>query len=218
MCLSHLADSHIQVLYIPFRLIWKIRIRWTQKIALSVSLGLIVLTIVCTITRMSGIKTGRLFDSIDSIWETYWQFVAANLAIIMTAATAFRTFFVSRASNERVPEPAGSKDRWYTKGRLLLLSAFSLPSWRSKPKADVSGGDKNSNVAMELNHQIPRGTLTGIRTMINGNSRTKVENWQIMHSIDGGESEDSRPPSTKGVNAQAIKVQQHITLSFDEAC
>lgn len=166
---------------------------------------------------MSGIKTGRSFDSIDSIWETYWQFAAANLAIIMTAATAFRTFFVTRATKERVPEPAGLKKSWYTKGRRLLLSAFSLASRRSKPKADISGDDRNSNDAMELNYPIPRGTITAIRTIINGSSRTKVENSQIMHSMDGGESEDSWPPSTKGMNAQAIKVQQDITLRFDEA-
>lgn len=69
---------------------------------------------------------------------------------------------------------------------------------------------------MEFNHPIPHGTITGIRTIINDNSRTKVENSQIMHSMDGGESEDSWPPSTKGMNAQAIKVQQDITLRFDE--
>ena len=82
------------VLYIPTYLIWKIQTRWTQKLALACSLCLTVVTITFTITRASGIKfRGRL----DAIWEVFFQTIAAEIGMILTAVSAFRELFVSRA-------------------------------------------------------------------------------------------------------------------------
>ncbi|KAI9876909.1 MAG: hypothetical protein M1830_005310 [Pleopsidium flavum] len=205
------------ILYIPVRLIWRIKIRWTQKIALASSLCLTILTIMCTITRISGIHTGRTVKSVDSIWETYWQFIAANLALIMTAATAFRTFFVSRVKDREAQSPR-SMDPWYMKARRLLRSTFTPRTWRSKPSVDSSREGNRSDVPMELPYQFPGGTMTGIRTFIDGQGRTKVGDSQIMHSMANEEYDDSWPLSTNGRNTQVIKVQHDVTLRSDDAC
>ena len=170
----------------------------------------------CTITRISGIHTGRTVKSIDSAWETYWQFIAANIALIMTAATAFRTFFVFRAQ-EKGPQMAKPKDMWYTKSRRLLRSVFTIRSWRSKSKTNSFGDLSNVDLPISLSHKIPRGTMTGVRTFIIGQGRTKARGLQMMHSMVEEDSEDLWPHSGNGGSAPVIKVQREITLRSDDA-
>ena len=167
--------TSIAVIFIPCRLIWSVKLPWTQKLALAFTLCLTILTIMCTIIRIGGIRTGHAIKSIDSVWATYWQFVAANIAVTMTAATAFRTFFVSRSGDDQrhaqgVPDGV-FKETWYSKSLSLLRSAFSTRlwhSWRSK-NFQRDSGERNSgqdDAPLELTHRIPRATLTGMRTFI----------------------------------------------------
>ncbi len=188
-----------------------------QKIVLSASLCMTILTIICTITRIAGIRVGHTIKSLDSIWEIYWQFIAANVALTMTAATAFRTFFVSRIKDKRALSPA-SKDSWYTQTKRLLWSAFSLGSRRSQPHVDQSGSGGNSDGALELENQIPGGTMTGIRTFINGQGRTKLDSSQIMGSVIEGEYEDSYPLSKHSESTREINVRHEVFLTSEEAC
>ncbi|KAL8860684.1 MAG: hypothetical protein Q9178_003037 [Gyalolechia marmorata] len=173
MALDIVGD--LLIIAIPVRLIWSIKIRRTQKIALASTLCLTILTILCTIVRMAGIRTGRVINSIDSVWETYWQFVAAEIALTMTAATAFRTIFVSRgAEGRRVARAAPELDQkgiWYTKSRKFLHSILSTRlwySWRSR-KSSGTRDDRHGDwegTAMGLRQEVPRATMTGMRTFI----------------------------------------------------
>ena len=207
----------IQVLVIPFRLIWSIKIRRMQKIVLSASLCMTILTIICTITRIAGIQIGHTIRSLDSVWEIYWQFVAANVALTMTAATAFRTFFISRVKDRRMLSPR-SKDSWYTKSKRLLWSAFSLRSWRSQPQAEHSGSGGNSDGALELENQIPHGTMTGVRTFINGHGRTKLQNSRTLGSTVDGDYEDLHPLHEHTQSTREITVQHDVVFTSEEAC
>ena len=195
---------------------------WTQKIALSSCLCLTILTIICTITRISGIHTGRTVPSIDSVWGTYWQYVAANVALTMTAATAFRTFFVVR--KDGVQNLPAYRNSWYTRGKLLLqsasrfLSILSRPrSSRSKSKTNSAEADENANDFLELRHEIPRGTMTGVRTFISGQGKTTAGHSRIMETMAEGEFEDTWPLSYSR-EAGGIKIQQHVISSVDYAC
>lgn len=193
--------TFMKVIFIPCRLIWSVKIRWTQKVALISTLCLTVLTIMCTIVRIAGIHTGRTVKSIDSVWETYWQFIAANIALTMTAVTAFRTFFVSRGAEDRRHPDPGSKENWYSKGRRLLRSVFSTRLWysrRSKSSSRTPGGPPSSwdDAPMELKQDIPRATLTGMRTFINGRKLTpRDRESQIMRSVGEEEYQDDWPLS-----------------------
>lgn len=186
------------------------------------TLCLTILTIACTIARISGIHTGRTVSSIDSVWELYWQFIAANVALTMTAATAFRTFFVVRKDGG--PQSPSSQNSWFLRGRHFLRSAFSHPfslfqsrRGRSKLSGSSSGSEGNHNAPMELYHNIPRGTMTGIRTIISGQGRTAAGHSQVMSTMVEEEFEDTWPLSDSR-NARGIKVQQDITLGSDDAC
>lgn len=82
---------------IPIGLIWKIRVDWTQKLALGSSLCLTFVLVALSITRVAGLKYHR---EVDLIWETYWQSMSAELGVFLAAASAFRTFFVSQKQNK----------------------------------------------------------------------------------------------------------------------
>ncbi len=62
-------------------MLWKIRIRWTQKIAVGCSLCLTVVMITLTIIRASGLRYG---NTIDSVWEVYWQIMSAEYVLSRT--------------------------------------------------------------------------------------------------------------------------------------
>lgn len=157
----------------------------------------------CTIVRIAGIHTGRSIKSIDSVWETYWQFIAANIALTMTAATAFRTFFVSRNAEDRGHRSPdhGSREIWYSKGRRLLRSVFSTRlwySWRSKDSRRVPDdqGSAWDSAPLELRPNIPRATLTGMRTFINGRKVSRLDREsQLMRTVGSDEFQDHWPLS-----------------------
>ena len=159
--------SHIQVLYIPMRLIWKIQIKWTQKLALTVSLCLTVLMVVLTITRISGLT----FDgNFDTIWETYWLILAAEVGIVLTSVAAFRAFFVYRSNrnHDRAMQPPRASMQWYHQEKRYLKQKFSFSLWQSNSRVQESsrGNEANEDDELPLSNlaDIPRAHITGFRT------------------------------------------------------
>jgi hypothetical protein len=105
MLTAKLHSYHLKDLLIPIRIIWKVRIRRRQKLALSCSLCLTIIMIVVTVMRLVGLRRGRV---LDVLWEIYWQFVAAEVGLILTAAAALRTLFVVRAPSPLVAAAAAA--------------------------------------------------------------------------------------------------------------
>ncbi|OGM45358.1 hypothetical protein ABOM_005551 [Aspergillus bombycis] len=87
------------ILAIPIHIIWKIRVPRSQRIILTASLCLTVIMIVLSIVRVSGLASR---DIVDTIWETYWQFLSAEEGVFLVAAVSFRSFFVAQ-SRSRIP-------------------------------------------------------------------------------------------------------------------
>lgn len=142
--------SDILVVSIPIALLWRVRIDVRQKIGLGVSLCLSLIMVVTAIIRISGIKLAN--GAIDIVWEAFWVQQECSIAVIMMSVSAFRSFFVPHASRNNSPDPAKPSSFWRKK--LLLLK----PSLSAKDNLD---GDN------EL-PQIPRATLTGMRSAIRG--------------------------------------------------
>jgi len=65
--------------------------------------------IVVTIIWVSGVLIG---DKVDGVWESYWLILSAEVGIIMTAVTAFCTFFVACSKHQRGQSP-GEQTHWY---------------------------------------------------------------------------------------------------------
>ena len=208
-----LIGTSLSVIFIPVRLIWSVKVRWTHKVALASTLCLAVLTIVCTITRIAGMHTGRTIKSIDSIWGTYWQYVAANIALTMTAATAFRTFFVSRATNNhhhQIRDGESENSSWYIKGRNMIRSVFATSFRRSK-RSTCTSDQSSSNfedVPRELRQAIPSATMTGIRTYISGKNKGNDGMSQVMQSRN--DVRDDWPLSNPVY--QGITVQEDLEM------
>lgn len=106
------------------------------------------------------------------------------------------------------------------KTKRLLRSA--LHSWRFKPEAgsSVSGEIGKDISPLELEHQIPRGTMTGIRTVISVHGKMKAPTSQVMHSVVDEEYGDSWPlhhlSAEQEESTRAIKVQRDVTMIGEE--
>jgi len=81
-------------LVIPVIIIWKIRIRLAQKIAISLTLCLTTVMIAISIVRIAMLeRNGKL----DLALGTYLIAIEAETGLTLVAATAFRTLYVSKA-------------------------------------------------------------------------------------------------------------------------
>lgn len=110
--------------------------------------------IVVTIIRVSGLHH-RKADAVDLVWGIYWQWVEACIAITMVSLTAFRSFFIQHSSRNQSP----LKQPWYAGFKAVMIN--------HKP----SGQKANTRQWP----QIPRGTLTGVKTFIDGRRATDEE-------------------------------------------
>lgn len=136
------------------------------------SLCLIVVMTILTIIRVSGVVLG---DKVDGVWESYWLILNAEVGIIMTAVTAFRTFFVARSKQRRGQSP-GERSHWYDQSKRLLLRTFSITRWRSKSGEESSRGYKahqnDQDLFVQALPNVPRAHMTGVRTFIDAQGRT----------------------------------------------
>jgi hypothetical protein len=181
------------VLYIPVHLIWRIKVRWTQKFLLAISLCLTVFVIAVTLVRASGLRAG---SNIDSVWKVYWSFIAAEVGLIMAAATAFRSIFVARAS-ERAQAEHNKEWEWhYQKKRLLrrvlpftAKGSTTLPSFNTKRVG-----------------RIPRGTMTGLKTFFSRFDRATNVTGQPTANTAVGNDELGWPlnPSVTRVSHERV--------------
>lgn len=87
---------------IPLLLLWKPKIKRSQKIFVGIFLCLSIGMIVIAIMRLSG---HRFLDRyVDVQWEVIWIEIEANIAVIMVSITAFRSLLGLKALNSRKKE------------------------------------------------------------------------------------------------------------------
>ena len=148
------------VLHIPFQLIWKVKIKLSQKLTLACSLCLTTVVITFTVTRVGGLKW---HDKLDVLWEVYFQVVAAEVGLILVSMTAFRALFVSRAArNQHSPQKGPSS---WVKSRYFLKNLLDPRRWMSKYSRTMTGGQKDATTQGTSNGKlpsIPGATVTGI--------------------------------------------------------
>ncbi|MCJ1269362.1 hypothetical protein MMC22_009254 [Lobaria immixta] len=139
---------------IPLLLLWKAKIKRSQKIFVGIFLCLSIGMIVIAIVRLSGLRV--LDRYVDVQWEVFWLEIEANVAVIMVSITAFRSLLGLKALKSRK-----EKERvWYLYRRRLPFSKGDK-TWESQ----LNGHRLPS---------IPGATLTGIRTFIRGDRESKM--------------------------------------------
>ncbi|KAI4237997.1 MAG: hypothetical protein L6R40_005808 [Gallowayella cf. fulva] len=179
------------ILYIPINLIWKVQLKRRQKIPLALSLCLTGVVILVTITRIAGIKIN---GQIDSVWESYFLIVAAEIGTLLASVFTYRAFFVSHRKGDvnKARRASGAPGRhWYTSKMELIRGVFHpISSWRSKAKGqstpDEHIEDQHGHFGIGKLPDIPGAQMTGIRTFINGRGKG-VDVSYIMRSV--GEEE-----------------------------
>lgn len=166
---------------------------------MAFSLCLTVIIIAVTVARASGI----LNDSkIDATWEVYWQYVSAEVGLLMSSATAFRTLFVSRGAR---PQRREVRTEWYTTlikpFKWIATAVDSLSSGRRKPIAS-DGTSKPTEGFQTLPH-IPSATMTGIRTFVGRIGKLTQSPSQVMISLDERGSAHSQGSTSRIIDYDA---------------
>ena len=152
------------VLYIPFQLIWKVKIKVIQKLTLACSLCLTAVVIAFTITRASGLEWK---GNLDVLWEVYFQIVAAEVGLILVSMTAFRQLFVSRtARNQRSP---AKPPTFWPRSRAAIRKILDLRQWTSSFSEDSNGerrhhSEKIASGSEERLPGIPGGIMIGVQS------------------------------------------------------
>ena len=169
--------------------------------------------IIVALVRASGLRTSK---AIDSVWGTYWQFISAEVGLIMTAVTAFRTLFISRS--ERSRQSPRRAWHWYAKSKGLLKRTLIPGAWRSNfADKSVRGSKEPSYKAAELPN-IPRATITGIRTFINRRGKTQTGPSQIMHSEIMDDNDDAEPLSNYRQHVRVTTAHSDVPPNSVRVC
>lgn len=191
----------LQVLYIPVNLIWKIQLRWRQKVPLVFSLCLTGIVILVSITRVAGIKRSG-----DKAWQTYFLIVSAEIGVILASISTYRAFYVSRRRSDdiRAGTSRGHQKYRFLPTRQIVKRFFASSPRPSTPRERSSPEDKwqdeNARHPMGSLPQIPSAHLTGMRTFIEGHGQW-IDSSRIMGSQGIEEIDDDWPLRKEDHNA-----------------
>jgi hypothetical protein len=138
--------NYAKVVSIPILVLRQSKMKLRQKATIGSFLCLSLVMISTAIVRVSKMPGP---NAIDTPYEIFWQYMEASIAILMASLTAYRTMFVltkeKKLHQERLKRPSYSWRNW---GR------------QKKPR------DEEEDLP-----DIPRATLTGMRTFIKENNR-----------------------------------------------
>ncbi|KAL8913491.1 MAG: hypothetical protein Q9171_001679 [Xanthocarpia ochracea] len=165
------------ILFIPIKLIWKVQIKWTQKVPLALSLCLTGIMILVTITRIAGIK---FHGQNDIVWESYFLIVAAEVGVILASISTYRALFV--AHRKATIKKAKYGGPGSSPNRQILRRLLDSSPWRSRAGGQsIPGNSTASHFDKGALPSIPRAHMTGVRTFINGQGQ-RMDASNIMES------------------------------------
>lgn len=147
------------VVSIPVLILRKSQMKLTQKLGLGGFFCLSMTMVLIALVRMSVYR--RHGNQIDATWHVCWLYLEACVATMMASITAFRTLFVH----------GGSKQR-----EIKAQNQAAMYSWREKVLRKIKSGRSDSWQDLsqgETLPKIPSATLTGIKSFINYNGRTR---------------------------------------------
>lgn len=146
------------------------------------------------IIRISAIRIGD--QETDVVWECFWQMVENCLAVAMVSLSAFRSVFVGH----NVQAQQVRNKSWYVL-KENKRNAHDRKNWM----------DIESEEAKTL-PEIPRATMTGVRTFIRGPTRPEES---TMSTTAPAESHD-QSTSHLGGSLNKIRVDHSISQETDE--
>lgn len=85
------------VVAIPIAVLRTSKIQLKQKLALASFMCLSLVMVVLAIIRVSKIHDA---SNVDVVWEIFWQYMEASVAVLMASITTFRTLFIRQTQKE----------------------------------------------------------------------------------------------------------------------
>ncbi|CAN8105085.1 unnamed protein product [Discula destructiva] len=106
------ALTDILIVSIPIIVLHRARMRTSQKLSLGIFMSLSLVMVCLAIIRASKIHGA---NSIDVVWEFYWQYMEAAVAVIMGSLTVIRNLHVHNSKSGRGNNgtPAGGSQSSY---------------------------------------------------------------------------------------------------------
>ncbi|KAF4618987.1 hypothetical protein G7Y89_g14861 [Cudoniella acicularis] len=125
------VSTDLAILSIPMRMLWKVRIRLRQKLALGAIFCLVMITISVAIIRFAVVS--RTVQPEQS-WLYFWNTVETTIAIIIACLASFRALFTKQEKHAKIQDSTNdSRDR-------RRLFGWGLPwsgSWRSRGRSTI---------------------------------------------------------------------------------
>lgn len=127
----------ISVVSIPTIMLWRVRMKTTQKLGIGAFLCLSFCMIIVACIRFSG---QRVRGSSIDVWQYFWLEVEACVPVCMISLTAFRSVFASNLSNANAAKAKPLYSSTVQKNRERRQHALELEGLPTRPKSiRVSG-------------------------------------------------------------------------------
>lgn len=161
----------ILIISVPVVLLRRVRISLRQKFGVGITLCLSLLMIVIALVRICGMYLAP--HKVDILWIEFWNQQQCNVAVTMFSMTAFRSFCV-KAAPQAPNGQEGQQHRFSSLWESDLQKLKSLIGNRSSAREHTDNCvpvvqqficKQHTEVALHQ-PEIPRATLTGIRTAI----------------------------------------------------
>lgn len=172
-----------------------------------------------TITRIAGIKLPD--GQVDTVWESYFLIVAAEIGVILASISTYRALFVSHRKdnmNHRAGRGTGDQGRFSSpRTRQLMKRVFVTSPWRSRARGQSTppeGEDKeqqcNHSDTVEL-PEIPRVyVMTGVRSFINNGRGKGTDAFDLMEHRLTQDDDDDWPLRREGHNLEDTRSEEKM--------
>ncbi|MCJ1469772.1 hypothetical protein MMC07_008414, partial [Pseudocyphellaria aurata] len=140
---------------------------------------------------------------LDMTWEVYFQFVAAEVGLILAAMTAFRALFVSRTARTQI-SPQNYPSFWV---KAKSASRRLLDPRRWIHSQDTTGIQKHETTTTGFDERLPDisgAVMTGLHTFINPRrDSAESEIDPLTHSTSTKVEQDTWPFSKYASTARS---------------
>ncbi|KAJ8131069.1 hypothetical protein O1611_g2555 [Lasiodiplodia mahajangana] len=156
--------SDIMVVSIPIIVLRNSLLSRSTKFGVATFLCLSIFMAIIAIIRLSGYYYKGYGNS---VWEFFWQQVECAVAVTTASITAFRTLFVKQQRHDRFGATDSQEPSLF---RRFLMRFNALAREQPDEKPTLTSDSWISKLP-----QVPSPILTGIRTFIHRNGRSRNE-------------------------------------------
>ena len=116
-----------------------------------------------TVARLAGLIYN---DMVDTIWEAYWTQISGEVGVFLAAATAFRSFFVSRKHSKSYTAKQQAQRFFSTS----FAARFNRKNKRNTLDDTLDSKQEKGLFGLPI---APRPQMTGLQTFIDAQGRSQ---------------------------------------------